>query len=131
MSKRILSNSLAITEAVRTLDRAIFEPDEKLSRDCTMDLELLINCCTIEPSTREATFLTRCKAASRFYSFRPVDYEILFTLLYKALKNKSKEQRSLYCEAMTNYILQLRQTIEYLFQLSAVLEATSIKSVKV
>ena len=128
MSKRILSNSIAITEAVRTLDRAIFEPDEKASRDCILDIEAIVDSCSISSSLREATYLDRCKAQSRFYSFRPVDYEVLFILIFKAFKSQKKEQRALYCEAIRGYILQLRETISYLFNLSAILEAESIKT---
>jgi hypothetical protein len=127
MSKRILSNTIAISEAVRTLDRAIFEPDEKLSRDCILDIESIIDCCSIS-SMRESTYLDKCKALSRFYSFRPVDYEVLFVLVFKALKSQKKEQRALYCEAIRGYILQLRETIGFLFQLSAILEAEAIKT---
>jgi hypothetical protein len=57
-----------------------------------------------------------------------VDYEVLFILIFKAFKSQKKEQRALYCEAIRGYILQLRETISYLFNLSAILEAESIKT---
>lgn len=124
---RVMNDTILCIESMRLIDSAIFQPLIIDSHSSLIGLENLIENYSLSKRRTELSWLNSCTYRSEFYSFQPIPYQTICSLLFHAYKS-SKEDRGNYAGFLRLILLQTRENVGYLFYLDSELNTHRIKA---
>lgn len=122
-----MNDTILCIESMRLIDSAIFQPHSIDSHSSLISLENLIENYSLSKRRTELSWQNSCSYRSEFYSFQPIPYQTICSLLFQAYKS-SKEDRGNYAGFLRLILLQTRENVGYLFYLDSELNSHRINA---